>query len=176
MSRPTFSLILVSDANFAHGLAVTLWSARRHLAKDVLLDVRLMDGGLAPGDLAALDGVLKRAGGPYRLTVVSAPDLKDLEQGYTENSLTYARMLVPDLFPDLDRALYLAVDVLVRRDLSQLLDLQFDGALVAAVQDLDLPTLGTHNWIGENLPIEEFGLPADAPYFNSGVFFMDLAA
>lgn len=172
----TLSLVLVSDANYAHGLAVTLWSARRHLSRRVTLDARVMDGGLGPGDVAALEGILKRAGGPYRLTIVPAPHLKDLEQGYTTNSLTFARILAPDLFPDIDRALYLDVDLLVRRDLAQLLDLDLGGALVAAVQDIDQPTLGTRNWVGENLPIEEFGLPGDAPYFNSGVFFMDLAA
>jgi len=170
-------LITAGDSNYAPGIAVLLWSARRHLNPDVLLDAHVIDGGLGPADIDALENALRRAGGSYRFAVHPAPSIEGVTSGRTTSPLFFARVAIPRLFPDLQQALYMDADIIVKRDLTPVMDLSFDGALAFAVCDCGIPTLGTRGWPGdENLPLEAFNLSPEAPYMNSGFLWMDLNA
>lgn len=85
----------------------------------------------------------------------------------------YLRLMIPDLFPDHERVLYLDADLVVRGSLRPLLDTVAHGTPIAAVRDPVNPTLGH----GRALPgWSTLGLPADREYFNSGVMLLDPAA
>lgn len=85
----------------------------------------------------------------------------------------YLRLALPQVFAgDYDRLLYLDSDIFVQGgDFSHLLDLDLRGHAVAAVRD-------TMQWRSPGRRPEQFrrfGWPA-APYFNSGVLLIDVAA
>jgi lipopolysaccharide biosynthesis glycosyltransferase len=82
----------------------------------------------------------------------------------------YNRLLLPDLLPEAQQIVYLDVDLVVRRDISELLDFDLGDAPVAAVRDAFMPTLrsaipgcGPDPWNGVG----------DLPYFNSGVMVIN---
>lgn len=82
----------------------------------------------------------------------------------------YFRCLLPRVYAaDVDRAVYIDADTIIRRDVTPLHDWPLDGHPVAAAQDL-VAVIGDaiDHW-------REAGLDGAAPYFNSGVLVVDLA-
>ena len=80
----------------------------------------------------------------------------------------YARLFLPTLLPSEQRVLYLDIDVLVMRDLGELLHARLGGALLGAVYE-GLYTKFSAHW-------RRIGVPEGYGYFNSGVLLMDLEA
>ena len=56
---------------------------------------------------------------------------------------TYFRLLMQDILPEYDKALYLDSDMVVNHDIAELFDVDVDGYLLAAVADAD--TAGLYN-------------------------------
>jgi len=85
------------------------------------------------------------------------------------NLSTYARLLLPEMLPELERLLYLDVDLLVFRDISELWHTPFNGKTAVAVCDSVAPTLAEQcDWLTADDP--ERTLPA----FSAGVLLLDL--
>ena len=101
---------------------------------------------------------------------------------------TYLRFLLPELLPDVDRIIYLDVDVVVHRDLEALYDVALEGTPMAAMPDWPM-LVGSLTWptffipyAGERLRFAAYvervlGLPCEGTtnYFNCGVMVFDLA-
>ncbi|MGW4420950.1 glycosyltransferase family 8 protein [Streptosporangium sp. NPDC004631] len=84
----------------------------------------------------------------------------------------YLRLIIPELYEDCDRLLYLDSDLLIRGDLRGLLDTDLAGAPIGAVRDPLNPLVGR----GRALPgWSKLGIPASREYFNSGVMLIDPA-
>ncbi len=83
----------------------------------------------------------------------------------------YFRLFIPEMFPELDRAIYIDSDVVLTDDIAKLYDTDIGDCLIGACPDLsiaDVPPLVeyTENAIGM----------AHGEYINSGVLLMDLKA
>jgi lipopolysaccharide biosynthesis glycosyltransferase len=85
-------------------------------------------------------------------------------EGFTGKA-TWYRIFLPDLFPNLDRILFLDLDLIVTDSLQPLWETDLQGRLVAAVTNV-LP----HHY-AERLISAGFDTSA---YFNAGVLLMDL--
>ncbi len=84
---------------------------------------------------------------------------------------TYFRLFIPNMFPDISRALYLDCDILVQDNIADLFDTDLDGNMVGAVADgLVQHTPRLHPYVEQRV-----GVPAEE-YFNAGVLLMDLDA
>ncbi|WP_328959073.1 glycosyltransferase family 8 protein [Kitasatospora purpeofusca] len=84
----------------------------------------------------------------------------------------YLRLVIPELYLDGERILYLDADLVVRGDLRALLDTGLDGRPIAAVRDPLNPVVGR----GRALPgWSKLGIPPEQEYFNSGVLLIDPA-
>lgn len=100
-------------------------------------------------------------------------------------AMTFQRLLLPDLLPDVERLLYLDVDLVVCRDVGELFDTDLDGKPLGACVDLPM------RWRmerGRRPPASVFAgtvadylddilklPPAARPnYFNAGVILFDL--
>jgi lipopolysaccharide biosynthesis glycosyltransferase len=85
------------------------------------------------------------------------------------SKMTFARLLIPRLFPEtVRRVLYLDADLLVFDDLDPLWEADLEGAVLGAVLDgLDLH-------LKKNGKPGLEGMPRVRNYFNSGVLLIDL--
>lgn len=83
---------------------------------------------------------------------------------------TYYRLFIPELFPELEKALYLDSDVVVRGDISRLYDTELGDNLVGAVPD------GIINTVHELglYAVNRLDMPTPRQYFNAGVLLMNL--
>lgn len=168
-------IVLAANTGYLGGLVVTVHSLLRHLASDCVADLTLLTDDFDTESEDALRRVAAATGHAHTLDIVrlGPDDLRDFPSRSGGSRLAYARLLCPRLIAE-DRALYLDSDIVVGRDLSQLLDLpRPTDRWFYAVRD---GCVGTFGLWWENIPYAELGIPADAHYFNSGVLWMDLAA
>ena len=84
---------------------------------------------------------------------------------------TYARIYIPEVLPDVERALYLDCDVLARRNVGELFHAEMNGYWALASPDVQAPFVpfGVPNW-------HAAGRSAGDLNFNAGVLLMDLDA
>jgi lipopolysaccharide biosynthesis glycosyltransferase len=86
---------------------------------------------------------------------------------------TYARLYIPEVLPSSTRALYLDCDVIARRSVGELFDLDMNGRAALAVPDMQSPFVSSPYAV----PLWfEAGRAASEPNFNAGVMLMDLIA
>lgn len=86
--------------------------------------------------------------------------------------VVYARLLVADLLPsDVERAIYLDCDMMVRAPIEELFAMDLMGQPLGAVRDSLAPFIAARRDMRQNRDIFD---PAD-PYFNSGMLVIDLA-
>lgn len=81
---------------------------------------------------------------------------------------TFFRLLISSRLPQYDKCIYLDGDVLVREDLSELLNLDMNGNYIAGVKDYGMYTYRQDVIDGLNI--------GDSTYINAGVIVMNLAA
>lgn len=87
-------------------------------------------------------------------------------------SVVYSRLLLADLLPaDIARVIYLDCDMMVRRPIEELFEVDLGGKPVGAVQDSLSPFIMGRRDMRQNQDIFHCG---DA-YFNSGMLVVDLA-
>lgn len=124
-------IITGSDDNYVPGVLVLIASAAMHNP-----DTRfaVLDMGIGAGNRARIDALAARLGVALQRVEVAASHFDHLliKRGHLTRS-TYLRLLIPDLFPDEDRAVYMDCDMVVMGDLSTLDRVELGDALVAAV-------------------------------------------
>lgn len=157
------------DAGFLMPTGVAIASLQRFLDPDDV--VAALHVGLGDDDVASLRRCAKDV--PL-LAIDCAPHLHPTWRPAGRLPATaYCRWLAERLLPDADRCVYFDGDVLVRRNPRTFAETDLDGRTVGAVRSRVAPFLaspgGVKAWF-------ELGLRGAAPFFNTGVLVMDLAA
>lgn len=142
------ALVFAGDDAAGIGLAVAIHSAVKHFGADAAVVV--MDAGMSRETRARLTRVH-----PAVQLVDMAPERLAGLSAHRRPLGAYAWLLMPELLPEMRRAIYLDYDVLVKRDLAPLLAIEFNDAPVAGVRDFHRPNLNGR------------------PHFNSGVLVLD---
>lgn len=182
-------IVAASDDNYALPLAVTIRSAIDSLRRGQALVVNILDGGIREETKVRLE---RSWHAPHVTIHWLRPPVEQIADLKTENHLnlvTYLRLFMPSLLsPQQNRVIFLDADLLVRRDLTELWQIDLGEAPVAAVHDYYTPYLNTRETIGraslcDDLPkkclpvrnYRELGLQGSASYFNAGVMVVNLA-
>jgi lipopolysaccharide biosynthesis glycosyltransferase len=160
-------VVLAADSSFIKQLAVTLvgisrWAHRAHrvfvLHDGYPPELRAQLAELA-GDALTLDWLDARSP-EFALTYVPAH----------LTTATLFRLRIGQLLPvEINRAIYLDTDIIVRGPLDDLWDLDLHGHALAAARDAVIPWAANPR----GLPWSELGVAPDTPYFNSGVILVD---
>lgn len=88
------------------------------------------------------------------------------------SAAAYYRLFIPEVLPfNIDIAIYLDCDLVLKGDLDRLWETDFQDNYILAVQDLWRPYV-SHPVTA--LPYEKLGIPGDSKYFNSGVMVINL--
>ncbi len=113
---------------------------------------------------------------PSNIKFINMPS--DFDDAYTSgaiNKMAYARLLLPLLLSDIDKVVYMDVDILIKNDLLELFSMDIGDNLVAGVKDIinndkifnKLLSSGTWKSFDFN--------KLRGKYINSGVLLMNLA-
>lgn len=156
-----------ADERYVAHCAAMLHSVCTHHPPGEITIHFLHDDRLNPATLERLGSFVDRLGACWAPVHVT----EDLAQGFPDEPrygrLAWYRVLLADLLPNLDRILYLDVDLIVAAPLVELWQLDMDGDTVAAVTNPLYPTMSA-TFLGD------LGLPSIDSYFNSGVLLLDL--
>ncbi len=182
--------VLAVDEQFAMPLAATIRSALDNLAQPRKLRIYVLDGGLSDATKDRLIRSWPKDRYQIAWVGVDASILGRVPISGHASRANYYRILMPWLLPaDVNRAIYLDADLIVRRDLTQLWECDLGDQLCLAAQDCAAPYLDAsvalpnyercRQHLGAANPVanyRELGLNPHAEYFNSGVLLVDLAA
>lgn len=85
---------------------------------------------------------------------------------------TYYRLFIPNMFPNLDKALYLDADIIVTGDISELYNIDLGNCLVGGATDSAV----ANNDIFIKYVEDVVGVEKSSDYFNAGILLMNLKA
>lgn len=88
---------------------------------------------------------------------------------------TYFRFFLPDIFPQLDKILYLDCDMLIQKDIAELYQTNIDGFYLGATRDLGI-VLGLHKTKEKNVKYytQTLNLTNPYDYFQAGCLLFNL--
>lgn len=165
----TIPVAMAADLNYAKPMAVTITSLLENAQAGTGYDLKILVAEAYPAEVR--DRILELEN-RYPGTTITFVEVADFEGVTVSTShLTapaYFRLKLPDLFPELDRIVYLDVDTVVESDLSALFEQDVDDVYVAGV-----PAAVYH--LRPDEVAQKMGLPSFDRYINSGVMLMNLA-
>jgi lipopolysaccharide biosynthesis glycosyltransferase len=172
--KKTISIVVASDNHYAILIVALLKSIDLNHKTDEHISFNIIDDGIAKSFRKKLETIVD----PARITInwfdskSIIPDNISIPVDSSSFPLTaYLRVFSPYVVgQDLDKLIYLDVDIIVQDDISKLWNIQLGDYTVAAAQDVgktvDCAWGGIANY-------KELGLAADTKYFNSGVLIVN---
>lgn len=161
---------LCVDRNILPGLHVTLRSAFESTPQTVDVVVHILHEELTEHDFELLRRTLFGAGPSFRILPLKfdfalMPKVRVSNVG---SAMTFARLWLPDLLPDVERVIYLDADLVVRVNLAEMWIEETKAAPLAGVSRSPLSQTNDSTFL------QGMGLPPDFPYINAGVLLMNL--
>ncbi len=86
------------------------------------------------------------------------------------SNTTYYRLLIPELYPEYNKALYLDSDIIVLKDITKLYKTNIENNLLAAAPDDVIQTIE----VFQNYAEKVVGVASYENYFNAGILVMNL--
>lgn len=151
---------------FLHSVAAILSLLESNCHR--LIHVHLVVQGVSDEDLAKLRFVLGTYDALLYIYPASAEDSADfvVRSSTRLSTAAYLRCLLAEKLPlEVDKVLYLDGDTIVKAPIDELYDHDLTNKAAAVVKDYGQVTA---------VDLERLHLPADAPYFNSGVMLLNL--
>ena len=156
-------IVTASDNNFVPGLFLFIFSAWVHNREARFV---VIDAGIEPASVIELRRFCERNGIDCQLVQADAKRISDLPtRGKLLTTAAYARILIPEILPDCDKAIYMDADTLVVSDVSGLWSADLGDNLVAGVID----------GFVEQEELDDIEMSRNE-YINSGVLTMNLVA
>ncbi|MFE7224857.1 glycosyltransferase family 8 protein [Nocardioides sp. NPDC057577] len=159
---------MAADLNYAKPMSVTITSLLENSGTDTRYDLKILVAEEYPAGVR--DQILSfesRYPG-NTITFVVVDDFAEVKVSTSHlTAPAYFRLKLPDLFPEVDKIVYLDVDTVIESDLSTLYGQDVHDVYVAAV-----PAAVYH--LRSTEAAQAMGLPSFDRYVNSGVMVMNL--
>lgn len=164
-------IALACDERYFPGLLATISSIL--VSSDRMHSYRfhVLDGGLKTESINFLKNSLSkfRNDNELNLLKVDTSLFNGFPDFFFDSPMNYARLLLPNLLKDLERVIYVDVDILYLKDIKQLWNTDLENNSTAAGLELSIKNLGN-----EFFDCDKFNLSKETPYFNNGLMVMDL--
>lgn len=130
---PPIHVAMASDERYFEGLLTATWSMARFCSRPHTLVFHILNGGISQQNLTTLSKTLSPFG--CRLDIITIDPTRTFLnfKAYHGGTMTYARLLLPDLLPHVDQIIYTDVDVLWLGDSAELWDSLSSEALLHVV-------------------------------------------
>ncbi len=176
MDKSTIYIVSVCDNRYAILLGALLKSIAQNHTSPEVINYYIVDDGISASSKERLEDCAKGSNlnlqwVPFTEAIASKTNLPSDKSSFPVN--VYLRLMIPNFLPkEAERALYLDVDMIVEKDITELWSKDLAGKPIAAV--VDRSELVSSEWGGIK-NYKELGLRKEARYFNSGLLIMDLA-
>ena len=171
----TVNLFFSCDDNYVPFLAVTLGSLQENRDKRRSYAARILHTGLRQDYMERLTADFAGPDFTVEFFDIRPHVAHVFQQLHTRDYFsqsTYYRLFIPEMFPELDKCLYLDSDLVVRGDIGQLYDTPLGDHLVGAVPD------GFVNAVEElrQYACRRLNMDTAEKYFNAGILLMNMEA
>ena len=161
-------IILSSDNNYAPFTASTIASICDNTKS--FCEFYILDGGISEinkNKILELKTAFKNFSVNF-INIDTEKHFKNFKVNIKHITIsTYYRFLIGDLFPNIDKILYLDVDIIANKDIKQLYDIDLQNYIIGAVKDE-----GNKDFI--NQIKKNVNINPSHEYFNAGVLLIDL--
>lgn len=186
MVKSEFPIVYATDENYATYTAISLWSVLNKTSCKIACHI--FDAGISDKAKRLLAAVAK-AGGSHVEFHPLEPHFPPAECLSLRDRAYLARLLIPKLLHDYQRALYLDVDTVCVDDLVPLFNVSLEGKAIGAVRNLRAlekhyvatsPLARFYSKTSAKARVDadyyrtQLGLENPSDYINSGVVMMDL--
>lgn len=172
--KEKINLFFACDDNYVPFLAVSLWSIQKNMSPENNYRAIVLHA-----DNISLDNQEKltlRFSKPNFEIVFKniRPEVEQFsEKLHTRDyysKATYYRLLIPNLYPELDKVLYLDSDTLALDDIAKLYDTDLGNNFVGAIHDGAVESVPPF----QEYVVNTIGCDTQEDYFNAGVLLMNL--
>jgi len=171
----TITLVVVSDDHYVILLAALIKSIEENLSACVKIDLWIVEDGISKESMQKMHASVNP-----QITTIRWKNIHDITVGANlpkdKSSFPlniYARLFIPYFIPEnIEKALYLDVDMIVLADLYILWNIDLGNYTLAAVKDPRVQTFD-NDW-GGVLNYKELGLNGKSTYFNTGMLLMNI--
>jgi lipopolysaccharide biosynthesis glycosyltransferase len=175
--RQTMHIVSSADADFLPGLELAVASTVAAATGVFDYHFHILDGGLPEHAIERLAATIARIGG--RRGIKATLELRVVDQSRLQalperrgSRMTYAKLILPEMLPDLDAIVYLDADVLCYAGIEAALPpVQKSDWLLSGVRDYFGVIEKDCPWL-DQLPV----LDRKLPYINCGIMGMNLRA
>lgn len=170
------NLFFAVDDNYCPFLSTTLHSIFKNANRNYDYDVYVLNTGLKEESKQKVNQQISDQSKVMNIKInfVDVTErLKEISNKlFTRDyfsQTTYFRLFIPNMFPELNKALYLDSDIIVNGDIAELYRTDLTGNLVGAIPDMVI----------QNIPIlidyveKGLGIKAEK-YYNAGILLMNL--
>lgn len=169
------NLFFSCDDNYTPFLSVTLISLKENRDPSRRYALRILHTGLCRESMERLETALGEPDFQLIFCDIRSRVQQFASQLHTRDYFsqsTYYRLFIPEMFPELDKALYLDSDLVVRGNIAELYDTELGSNLVGAVPDSFVGGVEElRQYVRNRLDISDVGR-----YFNAGILLMNLEA
>ncbi|HYW34938.1 MAG TPA: glycosyltransferase [Balneolaceae bacterium] len=164
-------IALACDERYFPGLLATITSILVSSDSGHAYRFHVLDGGIKSESLKFLKDTLSKFKHDTELNVigVDTSQFDDFPEFFFDSPMNYARLLLPKLLKNLDKAIYTDVDILHFKDIKNLWSENLPNYSMTVGMEVSIKSLG-----GEFFDYAALDLSKDAPYFNNGLMMMDL--
>lgn len=173
MSFETVNLFFACDERYLPFFAVTLTSVKSHRDENRRYAAYVLHTDIPLSVQKSLKESFEDAKFRLHFRDVGSEISHFVEKLHTRDyysHATYYRLLIPELYPLMRKALYLDSDIILMDDVAKLFDTDISGMLAGAIADGFVNRVPVLRRYVEN----RVGVPAEMPYFNAGVLLMNL--
>jgi len=168
------TVVTVCDNHFAVMLAALFKSIELNHLTEERIDLYIVEDGMSNANKRLVSHTIEDPKlAIHWLAMKEVVDIQKLPLDTSTFPLNvYTRLFIPHFLPEsCKKAIYLDVDMIVRKDLSELWHIDLQGRIIGGVLDR-AESVGT-SWAGIS-NYKELGIAADTGYYNSGLLLIDL--
>jgi|WetSurMetagenome_2_1015567.scaffolds.fasta_scaffold11041_1 lipopolysaccharide biosynthesis glycosyltransferase len=134
----------------------------------VSIKIFLLHDGIKNKKLRLLEQFINKYNAEFEAFEFHDNVLSSLKINDHFTTLNYYRIFIPEILPaDIGKVIYLDCDLIVRKPIDALWNIDLENHLLAAVENaFNEEQRGNQN--------RQLGLPPNSPYFNSGVMLIDV--
>lgn len=164
-------VILSADDNYSCFVGIT--GASILYNTESFIEFYIISEGISDKNKAKISDTFSHITNHYSIKFLECDSKKmfssiKLRQNYHVKLNTCNRLLFPLLAPDVDRAIYLDVDLIVMGDIKELWEQELDGHIIGAV-----PLLIDRPCVVEEMRRRIGAEKTEYKYFNSGILLLD---
>lgn len=168
--RDVINIVLASDDNYAQHVAVLAASVLSNTKAQV--NIHLLSDAISKERLTLINNTVQSWGSTLHVYDMSSYDCFDnlFTSGHISKA-AYFRLDIANILPEeVNKVIYMDVDLLVLRDIAELWQYDLQGRPLAAVPDYGI--IASRRLMKQKQNV--IGLQLHSKYFNSGVVIMDL--